>query len=76
MTSGSTAAQGATSGADGTSEAATIVRIGGASGFWSDRRDGGGPASHRIDPLGKGMAQVLLDMPIDASAAIAREVGA
>jgi hypothetical protein len=27
--------------------------------------DGGGPASRRLDPLGKGMAQLLLDMPID-----------
>ena len=27
--------------------------------------DGGGPASHRLDPLGKGMAQILLDMPIE-----------
>jgi len=26
--------------------------------------DGGGPASLRIDPLGKGMAQMLLDMPV------------
>ena len=26
--------------------------------------DGGGPASLRIDPLGKGMAQILLDMPL------------
>ncbi|MEO6897599.1 MAG: terpene utilization protein AtuA, partial [Caldimonas sp.] len=27
--------------------------------------DGGGPASHRLDPLGKGMAQILLDMPVE-----------
>ncbi len=27
--------------------------------------DGGGPASRRLDPLGKGMAQILLDMPIE-----------
>jgi Acyclic terpene utilisation family protein AtuA len=26
--------------------------------------DGGGPQSGRMDPLGKGMAQILLDMPI------------
>jgi hypothetical protein len=26
--------------------------------------DGGGPGSHRMDPLGKGMAQILLAMPI------------
>jgi Acyclic terpene utilisation family protein AtuA len=26
--------------------------------------DGGGPQSARMDPLGKGMAQILLDMPI------------
>jgi hypothetical protein len=34
--------------------------------------DGGGPASHRLDPLGKGMAQLLLDMPIEVPASIAR----
>lgn len=26
--------------------------------------DGGGPASRRMDPLGKGMGQILLDMPL------------
>lgn len=26
--------------------------------------DGGGPASSRMDPLGKGMAQILLDLPV------------
>ena len=26
--------------------------------------DGGGPASTRNDPLGKGMGQMLLDMPV------------
>jgi hypothetical protein len=26
--------------------------------------DGGGMASMRVDPLGKGMAQILLDMPV------------
>jgi hypothetical protein len=34
--------------------------------------DGGGPASHRLDPLGKGMAQLLLDMPIEVPQSIAR----
>ena len=38
-----------------------------------DALDGGGPASHRLDPLGKGMAQMLLDMPIEVPASIARE---
>lgn len=32
--------------------------------------DGGGPASLRMDPLGKGMAQMLLDMEIAAPAAL------
>ncbi|GCL61961.1 acyclic terpene utilization AtuA family protein [Pseudaquabacterium pictum] len=30
--------------------------------------DGGGPASLRLDPLGKGMAQLLLEMPITVPA--------
>ncbi len=30
-----------------------------------DALDGGGPVSRRLDPLGKGMAQILLDMPIE-----------
>ncbi len=30
--------------------------------------DGGGPASLRLDPLGKGMAQMLLEMPVDVPA--------
>jgi hypothetical protein len=34
--------------------------------------DGGGPASRRLDPLGKGMAQILLDMPIDVPSSIVR----
>jgi hypothetical protein len=38
-----------------------------------DALDGGGPASHRLDPLGKGMAQMLLEMPIEVPASIARE---
>ena len=41
-----------------------------------DALDGGGPASHRLDPLGKGMAQMLLEMPIEVPASIAREAGA
>ena len=41
-----------------------------------DALDGGGPASHRLDPLGKGMAQMLLDMPIEVPASIGREAGA
>ena len=39
-----------------------------------DALDGGGPASHRLDPLGKGMAQMLLDMPIEVPRSIAREI--
>ena len=31
--------------------------------------DGGGPASLRLDPLGKGMAQMLLDMPVQVPVA-------
>ncbi len=34
--------------------------------------DGGGTASMRLDPLGKGMGQQLLDMPIEVPAALAR----
>jgi len=41
-----------------------------------DALDGGGPASHRLDPLGKGMAQMLLDMPIEVPASVGREAGA
>lgn len=33
--------------------------------------DGGGPASGRFDPLGKGNAQILLDMPIRVPRAVA-----
>lgn len=33
--------------------------------------DGGGPASHRLDPLGKAMAQMLLDMPVAVPRSIA-----
>ncbi len=32
--------------------------------------DGGGPASSRMDPLGKAMGQMLLDMPITVAASI------
>ena len=39
-----------------------------------DALDGGGPASHRLDPLGKGMAQMLLDMPIEVPGSIARDI--
>jgi hypothetical protein len=35
--------------------------------------DGGGPSSRRLDPLGKGMAQLLLDMPIEVPRSIAGE---
>ena len=36
--------------------------------------DGGGPASHRLDPLGKGMAQMLLEMPIEVPRSLADEL--
>jgi Acyclic terpene utilisation family protein AtuA len=36
-----------------------------------DALDGGGPASARFDPLGKGMAQMLLDMPVAVPASLA-----
>jgi len=35
--------------------------------------DGGGMSSHRLDPLGKGMAQILLEMPIEVPRSIARD---
>jgi hypothetical protein len=38
--------------------------------------DGGSTASHRLDPLGKGMAQLLLDMPIEVPRSVARKAGA
>jgi Acyclic terpene utilisation family protein AtuA len=38
-----------------------------------DALAGGGPASPRFDPLGKGMAQLLLDLPIRVPVSIARE---
>ena len=34
--------------------------------------DGGGPSSMRMDPLGKGMAQMLLDLPVRVPASVAR----
>jgi hypothetical protein len=36
-----------------------------------DALDGGGPSSMRMDPLGKGMAQMLLDMTVTIPASIA-----
>ncbi|SFN28851.1 acyclic terpene utilization AtuA family protein [Variovorax sp. OV329] len=36
---------------------------------------GGGPRSPRLDPLGKGMAQLLLDMPLNVPAALLGELG-
>jgi hypothetical protein len=35
--------------------------------------DGGGPASTRNDPLGKGMGQMLLDMPVRVPVSIAQQ---
>jgi hypothetical protein len=39
-----------------------------------DALAGGGPASPRFDPLGKGMAQMLLDMPVHVPAALAAQL--
>ncbi|UZG44958.1 acyclic terpene utilization AtuA family protein [Caldimonas thermodepolymerans] len=39
-----------------------------------DALDGGGTASMRMDPLGKGMGQMLLDMPVPVPEALAREL--
>ncbi len=39
-----------------------------------DALDGGGTASMRMDPLGKGMGQMLLDMPIDVPEVLARRL--
>lgn len=39
-----------------------------------DALAGGGPASPRMDPLGKGMGQMLLDLPVSVPAALAREL--
>ncbi|RYZ10873.1 MAG: DUF1446 domain-containing protein [Comamonadaceae bacterium] len=38
-----------------------------------DALDGGGPSSMRMDPLGKGMAQMLLDLEIPVPGSVARE---
>jgi hypothetical protein len=40
----------------------------------NDALDGGGPASNRMDPLGKGMGQMLLDLPIAVPEALARRL--
>jgi hypothetical protein len=39
-----------------------------------DALSGGGPASPRFDPLGKGMAQMLLDLPVQVPASIAAQL--
>ncbi|WP_425438667.1 AtuA-related protein [Rhodanobacter glycinis] len=39
-----------------------------------DALAGGGPASPRMDPLGKGMAQMLLDLTIKVPQSIAAEL--
>jgi hypothetical protein len=36
--------------------------------------DGGGPASARMDPLGKGMGQILLDMPVAVPQSLAAQL--
>jgi len=41
-----------------------------------DALDGGGPASARLDPLGKGNGQILLDMPIRVPASVAAQATA
>ncbi|MDM0103315.1 acyclic terpene utilization AtuA family protein [Variovorax sp. J22R24] len=41
-----------------------------------DALDGGGPSSMRMDPLGKGMAQMLLDMTISVPASVAVQCAA
>ena len=40
----------------------------------TDALDGGGMASLRNDPLGKGMAQILLEMPVQVPAEVARRL--
>ena len=42
----------------------------------NDALDGGGPSSSRMDPLGKGMGPMLLDMPVRVPASLARQLGA
>jgi len=39
-----------------------------------DALAGGGPASARFDPLGKGNAQILLDMPVKVPASLAAQL--
>ncbi|MDM0046352.1 acyclic terpene utilization AtuA family protein [Variovorax dokdonensis] len=39
-----------------------------------DALDGGGPSSMRMDPLGKGMGQMLLDMPLQVPASVAAAI--
>jgi hypothetical protein len=39
-----------------------------------DALDGGGPSSMRMDPLGKGMAQMLLDIAIPVPASVADQI--
>ncbi|MEJ8853361.1 acyclic terpene utilization AtuA family protein [Variovorax robiniae] len=39
-----------------------------------DALDGGGPSSMRLDPLGKGMAQMLLDMTIQVPDSVAAQL--
>ncbi len=41
-----------------------------------DALAGGGPASARFDPLGKGMAQILLDLPVAVPASLAASLAA
>ena len=36
--------------------------------------DGGGPASTRIDPLGKGMGQMLLDLSVQVPLSVASQI--
>lgn len=40
----------------------------------NDALDGGGPASSRMDPLGKGIAQMLLDLPVAIPVALAQQL--
>lgn len=39
-----------------------------------DALDGGGPASSRMDPLGKGMGQMLLDLPVAIPQSLASQL--
>ena len=39
-----------------------------------DALDGGGPASTRMDPLGKGMGQMLLDLPVAVPRSLAEQL--